>query len=359
MFRTKRRAVSFIAAAVLLAAACGSDDAATSTTEADASPSTDAASVSTSAELPDDLPTIALDVAFNLAEGSNTGKALVAVAEAVSERTGGKLTLNLFPGAQLGPVQETVEQAAFGANVISSGEPSLFAGFGAPDMSILTGPFLLDDIDQWGNILESDLLAEWEDQLASQGLRLLDLGWYVGERHILGTSAYPSPDDLNGVKIRIPPLPAWTTTFEALQATPVTVDLAEVYTAVEQGVVDSLEAPLSTLRDNLFYEVADQVTLTAHFRQFQGFVMSEDVFQSLPEEYQTVLIEEFAAGGRAVTATEFEGQEQARADLEAEGVKFTEADREAYRAATESFYTSFPEWSDGLYERVNAAKTGG
>ncbi len=355
----KSSLAALLAVSSLFVAACGNDDEAAPTTTQAAPPTTQSAA-STAAPAPTtaDLPTVELSVAFNLSPESNTAKAVAGVVAAVSERSGGKLVLNVFPAAQLGPVQDTVEQAALGADVISSGEPSLFAQYGVPDMSILTGPFLLDDVAEWQNILASDLMADWTSELAAQGLRLLNLGWYVGERHIMGTGSYPTPDDLSGVKIRIPPLPAWTTTFELLAATPVTVDFAEVYTALSQGVVDALEAPLSTLRDSAFYEVAKNVSLTAHFRQFQGFVMSEELFQGLPVEYQQILVEEFTRGGEAVTALEFEGQDQARADLEAEGVTFHDADQDAYREATAAFYTSNPAWSSGLYERVVAAKSG-
>jgi len=173
-------------------------------------------------------------------------------------------------------------------------------------------------------------------------------------RHIIGSDAYPTPADLAGVKIRIPPLPAWTATFEALGATPVTVDFTEVYTALSQGVVDAAEAPLSAINGGKWQEVAQDVTLSGHFRQFQGFVMAEDVFQSLPPEHQQILLEEFALGGRNATAMEIASAETLRGEFEAQGVTFTDADVEAYRAATEPFYEAFPEWTPGLREQVDA-----
>lgn len=300
-----------------------------------------------------DLPEVTLQVAYNVPETTVTGQVLTQVSERVSERTDGGLTLELFPASQLGAVQDTLDQAAAGAEIISNGEPSIFSEFGVPDLGILTGPFLLDDPDQWRPLTDSDLVQELLNELTQDsGLRVLDLGWYVGERHVMGNAAYPTAADMQGVRIRIPPLPAWVTTFEALEASAATIDFAEVYSALSQGVVDAVEAPLSTLLASSFQEVSDQITLTAHFRQFQGFAMSDEVFTSLPQEYQDVLLEEFRAGGDEATAMEIAGQDTARAELEAAGVTFSEADTESYREATQSFYTSFPDWTDGLYEDV-------
>jgi TRAP-type C4-dicarboxylate transport system substrate-binding protein len=303
----------------------------------------------------EDLPEVTLQVAYNVPEGTVTGQVLTRVAERVAERTDGGLTLELFPASQLGAVQDTLDQAASGANIVSNGEPRILSEYGAPDLGILTGPFLLDDPSQWRPLADSDLVQELlEDVRASSGLRVLDLGWYVGERHVMGNAAYPTAADMAGVRIRIPPLPAWEVAFEALDASAVTIDFAEVYSALSQGVVDAAEAPLSTLLASSFQEVSDQITLTAHFRQFQGFAMSDAVFTSLPQEYQDVLLEEFRTGGDEATQAEIDSQATARAELEAAGVTFTEADTDSYREATASFYDAFPEWSDGLYEEVQA-----
>lgn len=314
-----------------------------------------AASIGADPGLPADLPEVELRIAHNAGPGTPTTIEIEQLAQRITARTGGKLTFELFPGSQLGAVQDVVAQVAEGAPIISNGEPSLYATYGAPDLGVLTAPFLIDSPDQWPTLVDSELITGLTDTIAADGnLRVLDLGWYVGERHIIGTGAYPTPADLAGVKIRIPPLPAWTVTFEAVGATPVTVDFTEVYTAISQGVVDAAEAPLSAINGGRWQEVATEVTLTGHFRQFQGFVMAESVFAGLPAEYQRILLEEFQAGGERSTAAEIASAQTLRGEFEAQGVTFTEADTEAYRAATESFYDAFPDWTPGLREQVDA-----
>jgi TRAP-type C4-dicarboxylate transport system substrate-binding protein len=305
--------------------------------------------------LPGDLPEVSLRLAHNGGPGTPTTIEAEQVAARITARTGGKVTFELFPGSQLGAVQDVVAQVAEGAPIISNGEPSLYATYGAPDLGVLTAPFLIDSPDQWPTLVDSELIRGLSDTVATEGnLRILDLGWYVGERHIIGSAAYPTPADLAGVSIRIPPLPAWTATFEAVGATPVTVDFTEVYTALSQGVVEAAEAPLSAIDGGRWQEVAKDITLTGHFRQFQGFVMAESVFAELPPEYQTIILEEFRAGGQNATAMEVASAETLRGEFEAQGVTFTEADIEAYRTATEPFWSAFPEWSPDLREQVDA-----
>lgn len=343
------------AAMLLLLTACGGDEGEELVDDGSTATETEDSGEAATEDPAEESPEVTLQVAYNVPETTVTGQVVQQVADRVSERTDGGLTLEIFPASQLGAVQDTLEQAASGSNIISNGEPSIFSSYGVPDMAVLTGPFLLDDPAQWRPLTDSDLVQGWIDQIAEEsGLRILDMGWYVGERHIMGVDAYPTPADIEGVKIRIPPLVSWERTFEALDTAAVTVDFSEVYSALQQGVVEAVEAPLSTLLASNFQEVVDQITLTAHFRQFQGFAMSDEVFTSLPEEYQTILVEEFRTGGDEATQQEIDSQSTARADLEEAGVTFTDADTEAYREATAPFYDSFPEWSEGLLDEVRA-----
>lgn len=351
--------IALLAVLALVIAACGGDADDTAAPEEPAEAPAEEPEADEADALDPDLPEVTLRVAYNVPDTTVTGQVVAQIADRVAERTDGKLTLEIFPAEQLGSVADTLDQAAAGDDVISNGEPSIFADFGVADMSILTGPFLLDDAGQWRELTDSELVQGWIDETReASGLRILDLGWYVGERHIMGRQAYPTAADMEGVRIRIPPLLSWERTFEALDTAAVTIDFGEVYSALQQGVADAVEAPLSTLWASDFHEVVDQITLTGHFRQFQGFAMSDDVFNGLPEEYQAILLEEFRWGGDEATRIEIEGQEGVRAEMEAAGVEFHEADTESFRSATESFYGAFPEWSDGLLDSVRAVLDG-
>jgi TRAP-type C4-dicarboxylate transport system substrate-binding protein len=104
--------------------------------------------------------------------------------------------------------------------------------------------------------------------------------------------------------------------------------------------------------------VAKHITLTGHFNLFTGWVMSEATFRALSDEDRAVLLEEFRKGGQELTKRSEDLAAEIRAEFKAKGVTFHEADIEAYRKATASFYRSFPNWPEGLYEQVRAAATG-
>lgn len=281
------------------------------------------------------------------------------VAERVTERTQGRIQFQLFPSGQLGTTNDSLEQASQGQPVITFTSASFMSTFGVPELAVVEGPFIIDSSEEGERLANSALLEGYYDRLAeAAGVRVLALNWFDGPRHMIGNAPYPHPDDLKGVLMRVPPVETWIKTFEPLQVVATTVEAAEVYSALSQGVVSAAEAPLTGLQASRWYEAAKHITLTGHFNLFTGWVTSEAVFAGLSEEDRTILIEEFREGGRELTALSQKKEAEIRTEFEAAGVTFHEADIDAYRQATASFYTSFPQWPDGLYEDVRKAATG-
>lgn len=274
------------------------------------------------------------------------------VAERVEERTGGQVRINVFPASQLGGNADVIEQAYLGAPVVANVEPGFVSTeYGVPDFAMLGGPYFLRSADQVDSLVSTDAFRMFQEELRKNGLVILAFNWYFGERHIIGDRAYSDPADLEGVKVRVAPSPVWIDTFDALEATGVTLEWAEVYGGLQQGVVDAAEAPLSTLYASRLYEVADTITLTGHFKAVLGWVMGVEYFDSLPEDVQAILLEEFQRGGVEMTAITLAQEQEYQGRLEDEGVEFFDADIEAYAAKTQSFYSRF---TPGLYEEVQS-----
>ena len=112
------------------------------------------------------------------------------------------------------------------------------------------------------------------------------------------------------------------------------------------------------MRANRWYEVVKDITLTGHFNLFTGWVMSDAAYKALSEADRAMLLEEFRAGGQELSKRSTALNGQIRKEFEAAGVKFHNADVPAYRKATASFYTSFPQWPAGLFEQVRTAASG-
>lgn len=284
---------------------------------------------------------------------------LVATAERLKERSGGRLILEIFPSSTLGTNVDLVEQSVAGANVIAHTDTGLLVNNGVPDFAIMNGPFLFENTDEISKLLESDLFRSWSDKALADGdLVVLGFNWYFGQRHMISKSGFPHPSDLTDVLVRVPPNPAWIETFSALPSVPTQVAWAEVYSGLQQGVIDAAEAPLGTLKGASLYEVADTITLTGHFKAVTGFVVGKAYWDTVPADLQELIREEFQIGGDRVTVATVENEPKIQAELEALGVTFVEADVKAYAEAVVPFYSRFPEWSDGLYEQVQAVLAG-
>lgn len=274
----------------------------------------------------------------------------------IGSRTSGKLRLEIFPSAQLGGPVQAMEQAAFDQNIIFYTTSGELATAGVSDYSILNGPFLTPTLEAAQKLAASDIVAGMHEQLAANGgVRVLSLNWFDSPRSILGHEGYPNPGDLEGVKMRVPEAPAYIRTFEQLKASVMPLPFTELYLALQQGVVQAAEGGIQGMDNANLMEVAKVVTVTDHFRSFYGFGMSEKLYSDLPEACQMLLVEEFTTKGDTYSAGMSDITEKAVAELTARGITFVEADQAAYRAATEGFYTLFPEWSDNLLERVRAA----
>lgn len=285
---------------------------------------------------------------------SVTHRTLEAVAERVAEASGGSLELEIFPDGQLGTTADTLQQSASGELIIGYTDAAELAALApSTNLDILSGPFLFESTDQAQTFHDSDVFQGMSDQLATEGgVQILALNYFLGTRNILATGAYPEPADLEGVKMRVPPIESWTRTFELLGAVPTTVDYTEVYSALQQGVVDGAESDINSLLDQQWGEVAQHLTMTHHFQLFLGFAMGADAFNSLTAEQQQILIDEFAKGGVDSTAENASMEGDTLEALEEQGVTVTEANLEAYREATLGYYDGYPE---GFLDEVRAA----
>ncbi|MEJ1089975.1 TRAP transporter substrate-binding protein DctP [Microbacterium sp. Mu-80] len=303
--------------------------------------------------------TFDIRLSHTLPEANPVHTVAVEVADAIRERTDGTVNIDVYGAGTIGSTAETTEQASLGQPMISYVDASHVAEYGVSEFGMLTSPFLLADYEEADNILESDLFAEWTEELADVGdLQVLALNWFAGPRHIVGNKAVPEPDDLTGVKIRIPEARTWEIIFgELLPSTPVAIPSSEQFAALQQGVVDAGEIPLKSIVDLGFNEVATDITLTGHLNLFLGFVMPASIFQEMSAEQQEIVLEEFRKGGIAATEQTTAGDAEARELMESQGIAFHEADIPAYRDATVGYFDFF-DWDSETVDRLLAARDG-
>ena len=207
------------------------------------------------------------------------------MAERLPDVTGGKLTMAVFPAGQLGSEQEQFQQMS--AGLLDGGiMTAAITSLRAPSLQGWFTPYLFTDVASAIPATRTAAAQEMLDELSGAGL--VGLGYtFAGMRHILMRDALiTSADDLQGQKIRIVPFPAMQTWWAAVGAVPTPVNLTDVYSSLQSGLLDGVDIDLDALVGLKFQEVAKKLTLTNHMSFPAVLVMSDLTWSSLSEDEQ-------------------------------------------------------------------------
>ena len=296
--------------------------------------------------------TISFRFAHSLSTAEPYHQAAEFFAKNMLERTKGRVQIKVYPGEQLGSLKDTMDMIRQGSNVIVITDSGYLADF-VPDFGILNGPYLLKDPAEFRKLLASDWYKEITRKAHDAGFQVLAFNWFFGARQIIGSRGVRNLEEMKGLSIRVPPVPMFIETFKALGARGVTLNFSEVYTGLQQKVVDAAEAPLPTLYGVKLYETSKFISMTSHFTAYLGLSMNAGVFDKLPADIRTALLEEAAKAGDHMAKLTEARQLAVIKDFEAKGVKIVnDVDIAQLQKATEVVYTQFPKWTPGLHDRV-------
>ncbi len=305
------------------------------------------------------VPVFAENVTLRLSHLANTDhlwhKATLKLAEEVEERTDGTVKVEVFPNEILGSEREALEGIRMGtiADMTITGET---LGNWAPKVGILGAMYLFRDSDHIQKVASGKIGAEIEqDILEKANMRVLT--WFErGPRFLTSNRPIRSPEDAKGLKMRVPNVPWFIKGWQAIGANPAPMAFSEVFTALQQGVMDAQENPLALIDSAKFYEVQDYVNLTGHIRQWIYLVIGEDQYQSLTAEQQEALQTASNIAHDYHQKLFFEQQDQLRVSLEEKGMEFIEVDNAAFREKVNNLvYEEFTDYVD-LYERIQAVE---
>jgi len=262
-------------------------------------------------------------------------------AERVRERTNGGLTIEVSPSAQLGREEDIIEQLRMGAN-LGQNTDSARLGMYVPHIAVMNAPFFVDTIDEVAKLKTLPTVQQWIKELELKfGIKVLSFNWVQGPRHMVTNVPIRHPDDLEGLRIRTPGAPIWQESVRALGATPVALPFGEIYTAMQAGAIEGAELVYRNVSGAKLWEVADYISETGHILLINFSIVGRAWFDSLPEEYQTILIEENKRAGLETSRGMEAGIEAARAEAIAGGMTIiTDVDRAAFRAAGEAAYVA-------------------
>ena len=295
-------------------------------------------------------------IKINIAYGNQPGEPVDELAkkwkELAEEKSNGKLELTLYPSSQLGSEKDVVEQATMGNNVIVMTGYDFLMDY-APDAGIMTAPYLTDTLDDLIYLTTTDWFKnDLTKQLNDQGIDIVNANTAYGERHLLTNDQVTSPKDLKGMKIRVPNNKMSIETFKALGASPTPTPLGDVYTSLQQGLIDGAENPLPVLKGVKAQEVSDHLALTGHQKVITAWIAGTSFMDTLPEDIVKILIDtgnEASEYEKGIMETE---DEKVLKEFEEQGVKIHEVDVEPFKEKVPSVYKAFPDWTPGLYENI-------
>ncbi|MFD2794722.1 C4-dicarboxylate TRAP transporter substrate-binding protein [Promicromonospora vindobonensis] len=273
-----------------------------------------------------------------LAESEPFHQGFLDWAEAVEERTDGGLTIEVYPAAQLGVEEDIIEQIQGGANIGQNTDAARLGQY-VEDIAVMNGPYFADDLAEVERLAESETLQGYLDELEQQGLKVISFNWVQTHRHFFTNEPVDTPEDLDGLRIRTPGSPIWQESVRALGAEPVAMDFGEVYPGIQQGAVDGAELVYANIPGGNLQEVLSHASETGHILLINFEVVSSEWFDSLPTEYQEILVEEADRAGLATSRAMEEQIDGIKAELVEQGMTINESpDVDAFRTAGEAAY---------------------
>ncbi len=281
-----------------------------------------------------------LTLAHGLDEGHTVHRAMVLMGERLAEYSDGEMQIAIYSGGQLGSERETLELLQIGSLAMTKVSASPLEGF-VPTLKLFSIPYIFADRDHHLRVLDSEIGALLLDSL--QVARLQGLGYYdAGSRSFYtNTRSIDTPADLEGLKIRVMKSQTSVRMVAELGGSPTPISLGEIYTALQQGVVDGAENNPPTFHRMRHYEAAGYYSLDEHTFVPDVLLMSRRVWDGLNDEEQGWLmraVNESVAYQRELWQAE---TEQSLEAVKAAGVTVTYPDKAPFRAAVESMKADY------------------
>ena len=299
--------------------------------------------------------TYTLRLSLSEAGTSILGRTALHFAASVESRAKGQLKIEVYPLGQLAQQQESIGALAtgvidFALTTTAYLEPLL------PQFQVFAAPFLFKDPAVAFQVLNGPIGAELFAQLEPKGI--IGLGWGIGGFKQLQTVSKPIvvPDDMKGLRIRSVVGAVYAATYQSLGAIPVTIDLSEVFTALQQHTIDGMDLLVNAFTSGKYYTVCKHVAMLNHLVNAEPLLGSKRKIEALPPSLQRVLKE---SGREAMSTWRAAANTQLAADiglLKTNGVGFSEIQYPAFRKAVEPVYALLQSRLGGdLLDRIRRA----
>lgn len=261
-------------------------------------------------------------------------------ADEVKKRTGGEVEIKIYPNNQLGNEKQMIEGILLGTIDITVPSNGVLTNF-VKDLSIFDLPFLFKSREHMYKVMDGKVGVALSKKMEAKGFKLLSF-YEAGVRHIMTTKKpINSLADLEGLKIRTMNVPAHVAAFNSYRAKATPLAYAELYGALQAGVVDGAEAANTNYNSKKFYEVAPYWAQIGWTALIADLIISKKKFDSLPAKIQKIFMEVAKESATLERKTYSDSDNSLLESLKKNGVKITYPDPAEFRKASESVYKEF------------------
>jgi tripartite ATP-independent transporter DctP family solute receptor len=248
----------------------------------------------------------------------------------VEERSNGEIKVELFLGGVMGSEEEVTEAVSIKAVEMQAGG-GLPIQMYAPKYYFLDSPYVIKDWEHFKRVFNGELGQKAQEEVLKNGNTMYLGVVYRGLRHFTSNKPVRTPEDLKGIKLRLPQLPTWVAVWKELGALPVPIALTELFTALQTGVADASEGDVTQIHSFHLYEVQKYLSLTGHLVQTGALTINKPFFDSLSEEHQKIVKEAGLEAAEWGSQQILSGEEDIIEDLKAKGMEVITPDAEAFR----------------------------
>ncbi len=266
------------------------------------------------------------------------------------------LTIEVLDGAQLGGERDYIEGMMLGSIQMAQVSTAPVSGF-VPEFDLFSLPYLIRDTDHFKAVVSGPVGVKFSELAEERGIKIL--AWFDnGYRNVFNkVRPIVTPEDLNGLKIRVMESPLMVNTVNAMGGSATPMSYSELYTALEQGVLDGGENAAGNVLNDKFYEVSGYFSMTQHFRPPGIVAISLGTWNGLTSEQHAVLTEEAAALQDYEIALTAEVGAAALEELKSKGMQINDANVTAFRDRMGPVYEDFiAEIGGELLEMVQNTK---
>lgn len=278
----------------------------------------------------------------------------VAANDLLLDATDQRYGIEVYPASSLGKEVDINEGLGFGTvDIIYTGQ--LFAGRAYGPVAIGGAPYMFRDYDHWDHFRNSDLFKELAEGYSEATNNHITAMTYYGERHVTANKPITKPEDMNGLKIRVPNAPLYKMFPDAVGANATPIAFAEVYLALQQGTVDAQENPLPTIKAKKFYEVQSDINLTGHITDALLTIVGGPTWDAMSEEDRAALTDVTQQTSVCATDQIIEQEQETVQFFKDEGVQVNEVDRGPFIEAVKKLHNGpAASWDQETYDRLQA-----